>query len=131
MEDLILGRDVPDAPAPVETASVETETMGAPSETEASEAPLPTEEAWAAVNETAALATAPPAEFMLFLGDFVYADVPVYFGDDREAYRRLYRRNYNSPSFRKVYEKLREYTQIMYAGERTDCLFQLCELLLV
>jgi alkaline phosphatase D len=49
-----------------------------------------------------------PAEFMLFLGDFVYADVPLYFGDNKEAYRRLYRRNYQSKSFRKVYERLRE-----------------------
>ncbi|PIL30470.1 hypothetical protein GSI_07169 [Ganoderma sinense ZZ0214-1] len=49
---------------------------------------------------------APPTEFMIFMGDFIYADVPVYFGDDKEAYRRLYRRNYNSPSFRKVYERL-------------------------
>jgi alkaline phosphatase D len=48
-----------------------------------------------------------PAEFMLFLGDFVYADVPYYFGDDLNAYRRLYRRNYQSLSFRRVYERLR------------------------
>lgn len=48
-----------------------------------------------------------PAEFMLFLGDFVYADVPYYFGDSLDAYRRLYRRNYHSPSFRRVYERLR------------------------
>ena len=52
---------------------------------------------------------APPTEFMIFMGYFIYADVPVYFGDDKEAYRRLYRRNYNSPSFRKVYERLREF----------------------
>lgn len=44
---------------------------------------------------------------MTFLGDFIYADVPFYAGDDKEAYRRLYRRNYASPSFRRVYEKLR------------------------
>jgi len=56
--------------------------------------------------------TAPsiPAEFMLFLGDFVYADVPYYFGDNLDAYRRLYRRNYQSPSFRRVYERLRRFT---------------------
>ncbi|KAI0315543.1 PhoD-like phosphatase-domain-containing protein [Amylostereum chailletii] len=47
-----------------------------------------------------------PPEFMIFLGDFVYADVPFYFGDNKEAYRRLYRRNYQSPSFRRVYEHL-------------------------
>lgn len=49
-----------------------------------------------------------PTEFMLFLGDFIYADVPMYFGDDKESYRRLYRRNYQSPSYRKVYERLRK-----------------------
>ncbi|KAF8270392.1 PhoD-like phosphatase-domain-containing protein [Lactarius quietus] len=47
-----------------------------------------------------------PTEFMLFLGDFIYADVPMYHGDSAHAYRRLYRRNYNSPSFRKIYERL-------------------------
>ncbi|KAF7440880.1 hypothetical protein PC9H_001229 [Pleurotus ostreatus] len=46
-----------------------------------------------------------PMEFMLFLGDFIYADVPVFIGDTKEAYRRLYRRNYQSSSFRKIYEK--------------------------
>ncbi|KAH9483815.1 hypothetical protein JR316_0003293 [Psilocybe cubensis] len=54
-----------------------------------------------AVNHTQS-----PIEFLLFLGDFIYADVPTYIGDDQEAYRRLYRRNYASPSFRKVYEQL-------------------------
>ncbi|KAI9510376.1 PhoD-like phosphatase-domain-containing protein [Russula earlei] len=47
-----------------------------------------------------------PTEFMLFLGDFIYADVPIYYGDSKHAYRRLYRRNYNSASFRKVFERL-------------------------
>ncbi|KAH9967921.1 PhoD-like phosphatase-domain-containing protein [Russula dissimulans] len=46
------------------------------------------------------------AEFMLFLGDFIYADIPIYHGDSKHAYRRLYRHNYNSPSFRKVFERL-------------------------
>lgn len=46
--------------------------------------------------------------FLLFLGDFIYADVPVYTGPSKEDYRRLYRRNYQSPSFRKVYERLRK-----------------------
>lgn len=46
-------------------------------------------------------------KFMLFLGDFIYADVPVYFGDSEDAYLRLYRRTYASPSFRKIYEWLR------------------------
>ncbi|KAL7283083.1 hypothetical protein ACG7TL_002507 [Trametes sanguinea] len=57
-------------------------------------------------HEVAADQSVPPTEFMVFMGDFIYADVPIYFGDDAEAYRRLYRRNYNSPSFRKVYERL-------------------------
>ncbi|OSX64704.1 hypothetical protein POSPLADRAFT_1073160 [Postia placenta MAD-698-R-SB12] len=50
--------------------------------------------------------TKAPTEFMIFLGDFIYADVPIYYGDDKETYRRLYRRNYQSDSFRKVYERL-------------------------
>lgn len=68
----------------------------------------------AAMNTASANAVAtksdgkPPVEFMLFLGDFIYADVPMYFGDNVESYRRLYRRNYQSPSMRKVYEKLRK-----------------------
>ena len=49
-------------------------------------------------------------DFMIFLGDFIYADVPIYFGDHQEAYRRLYRRNYQSPSFKKVYQQLRMYS---------------------
>ncbi|KAI0075810.1 hypothetical protein K474DRAFT_1355853 [Panus rudis PR-1116 ss-1] len=64
------------------------------------------ETAEAALNVTESKPSKPPAEFMLFLGDFVYADVPIYMGDDKESYRRLYRRNYNSPSYRKVYERL-------------------------
>jgi alkaline phosphatase D len=56
----------------------------------------------------------PPAEFMLFLGDFIYADVPMYFGDNVEAYRRFYRRNYNSDSMRKVYERLRKSAILTY-----------------
>jgi len=47
-----------------------------------------------------------PPEFLLFLGDFIYADVPVYIGDEKEAYRRLYRRNYQSDGFRKIYEHI-------------------------
>jgi alkaline phosphatase D len=50
----------------------------------------------------------PAAEFLLFLGDFIYADMPTYVGDSKEAYRRLYRRNYQSSSFRKIYERLRQ-----------------------
>lgn len=51
-----------------------------------------------------------PTEFLMFLGDFIYVDVPHYFGDLQETYRRLYRRNYASHSFRKIYEKLRACT---------------------
>lgn len=57
-------------------------------------------------SDTASIGKA-KTEFMIFLGDFVYADVPLYFGDDVESYRRLYRRNYQSDSFRRVYERLR------------------------
>jgi len=55
---------------------------------------------------TTPVESVPPAEFMLFLGDFIYSDVPQYIGDDKEAYRRLYRRNYQSKSFKKIYERL-------------------------
>ncbi|KAF7777441.1 hypothetical protein Agabi119p4_3513 [Agaricus bisporus var. burnettii] len=47
-----------------------------------------------------------PVDFLLFLGDFIYADVPVYIGDKREAYRRLYRRNYQNIGFRSIYEHI-------------------------
>jgi alkaline phosphatase D len=47
-------------------------------------------------------------EFMILAGDAVYADVPHYGGDDLEAYRKLYRRSFSSPSYRRVYEKLRK-----------------------
>ncbi|KAF8197382.1 PhoD-like phosphatase-domain-containing protein [Pholiota molesta] len=52
------------------------------------------------------LEEAVPTEFMLFLGDFIYADVPFYGGDDKEAYRRLYRRSYQTTSYRRIYEQL-------------------------
>lgn len=51
----------------------------------------------------------PSTDFLLLLGDFIYADVPYYFGDDEEKYSRLYRHTYASPSFRKIYENLRKY----------------------
>lgn len=53
--------------------------------------------------------TAPVVEFLMMMGDFIYADVPYYFGDTLQAYRRLYRRVYASKSFRKLYERLREF----------------------
>ena len=67
-------------------------------------------------------------EFMLLLGDFVYADIPSYGGDNVESYRRLYRRAYASPSFRKVYERLREFLmfglQLNRAHGKTPSNFQ-------
>jgi alkaline phosphatase D len=87
-------------PSETEEASDDSD---APSVT-ATEAPSPTEQD---INEDIPMSS--QAEFMLFLGDFIYADVPMYTGDNKEAYRRLYRRNYRSDSFRKLYEKLREF----------------------
>ena len=49
-----------------------------------------------------------PLEFGILLGDFVYSDVPIDVGNSVEAFSRLYRRNYDSSSFRKLYEQLRE-----------------------
>ncbi|KAG8837073.1 hypothetical protein FRB91_007085 [Serendipita sp. 411] len=45
-------------------------------------------------------------EFMLMIGDNIYADVPYSTGGDLEAFRKLYRRTFSSSSFRKVYERL-------------------------
>ncbi|KAI9885156.1 MAG: hypothetical protein M1823_003043 [Watsoniomyces obsoletus] len=39
-------------------------------------------------------------QFMLFLGDFIYIDVPKRFGTDLETYRREYRMTYNSPDWK-------------------------------
>ncbi|KAI4143371.1 MAG: hypothetical protein LQ340_007031, partial [Diploschistes diacapsis] len=39
------------------------------------------------------------ASFMLFLGDFIYIDVPQRFGSDADTYRAEYRRVYASPSW--------------------------------
>ncbi|KAK0459471.1 PhoD-like phosphatase-domain-containing protein [Desarmillaria tabescens] len=57
-------------------------------------------------NKTLAKERSILPEFLLFLGDFIYADVPIYTGSTLEDYRRLYRRNYQSSSFRKIYERL-------------------------
>ncbi|KAG8693905.1 hypothetical protein FRC08_008819 [Ceratobasidium sp. 394] len=51
----------------------------------------------------------PAVEFLMFMGDFIYADVPYYFGDTLQAYWRLYRRVYASKSFRRIYERLPVY----------------------
>lgn len=42
------------------------------------------------------------AQFMIFLGDFIYIDVPHRFGGDRESYRREYRQVYASPDWPSV-----------------------------
>lgn len=46
------------------------------------------------------------ASFMLFLGDFIYVDVPRRFGTDIETYRREYRMAYNSPDWPAVSKEL-------------------------
>ena len=97
------------ASAPAE-ATADTESTEGASGTSSLEQPAPTSVPVISANAQAVepVVNKAPTEFMIFMGDFIYADVPIYWGDDREAYRRLYRRNYQSPSFRKVYEQLRE-----------------------
>jgi alkaline phosphatase D len=46
------------------------------------------------------------AQFMLFLGDFIYVDVPKRFGSSAEDYRRKYRQVYASPDWPKVGQNL-------------------------
>ncbi|KAL8677184.1 MAG: hypothetical protein Q9186_006360 [Xanthomendoza sp. 1 TL-2023] len=46
------------------------------------------------------------ASFMLFLGDFIYIDVPRRFGVDPETYRREYRQVYSSPDWPSVSKDL-------------------------
>ncbi len=46
------------------------------------------------------------AQFMLFLGDFIYIDVPKRFGTDIESYRREYRQVYASPDWPSVSHNL-------------------------
>lgn len=43
---------------------------------------------------------------MLFLGDFIYIDVPKRFGTDIETYRRHYRQVYGSPDWQSVSQNL-------------------------
>ena len=45
-------------------------------------------------------------QFMIFLGDFIYADIPLSIGTSPENYWRKYRQTMSSASFRKVYEML-------------------------
>ncbi|KAF5372929.1 hypothetical protein D9758_001787 [Tetrapyrgos nigripes] len=68
------------------------------------------------------------ARFLLLLGDFIYADVPTgVHSTTKDAYRRLYRRVYSSPSFRKIYQRLPTFNiyddhEIMnnFAGDGND-----------
>lgn len=46
------------------------------------------------------------ARFMLFLGDFIYVDVPKRFGSSAEDYRSKYRQVYASPDWPKVGQNL-------------------------
>ena len=98
------------APTAAESASTENDTVLTTEPAVPSPAPEP---APAPLEKPVA-----PTEFMIFMGDFIYADVPVYYGDDKEAYRRFYRRNYNSPSFRKVYERLRTFHALVLTNSR-------------
>ena len=45
-------------------------------------------------------------EFLLFLGDAIYVDVPHYTGEKLNTYLRKYRQIYASPSWRSVYEQI-------------------------
>ncbi|KAJ2552743.1 hypothetical protein EV175_003197 [Coemansia sp. RSA 1933] len=45
-------------------------------------------------------------DMILFLGDFVYADLPLYFGAEADDYRRLYRQVYMAPSTRRLARKV-------------------------
>lgn len=47
-------------------------------------------------------------KFMLFLGDFIYSDVPHYSGANRESYWSKYRGIFASPDWSAIYEKIRE-----------------------
>jgi alkaline phosphatase D len=46
------------------------------------------------------------AQFMLFLGDFIYIDVPRRFGSSAEEYRQKYRQIYSSPDWPSVGQNL-------------------------
>lgn len=46
------------------------------------------------------------AQFMLFLGDFVYADVPKFWGEEAADYRQKYRAVYASPEWPQVGKNL-------------------------
>ncbi|KAJ2747123.1 hypothetical protein GGI20_000828 [Coemansia sp. BCRC 34301] len=45
-------------------------------------------------------------DMVVFLGDFIYADLPLYFGSSVEDYRRLYRQVYRTQSARRLMRKV-------------------------
>ncbi|KAJ2181071.1 hypothetical protein EV181_005334, partial [Coemansia sp. RSA 532] len=45
-------------------------------------------------------------DLIMFMGDFIYADVPLYFGPETEDYRRLYRQVYAAQSSRRLLRKV-------------------------
>ncbi|KAJ2635268.1 hypothetical protein GGF44_003363 [Coemansia sp. RSA 1694] len=45
-------------------------------------------------------------DMVVFLGDFIYADLPLYFGSSVEDYRRLYRQVYRTQSARRLVRKV-------------------------
>ncbi|KAJ2890652.1 hypothetical protein GGI21_006101, partial [Coemansia aciculifera] len=45
-------------------------------------------------------------DMIVFLGDFIYADLPLYFGSSVEDYRRLYRQVYRTQSARRLMRKV-------------------------
>ncbi|KAJ1850558.1 hypothetical protein LPJ73_003396 [Coemansia sp. RSA 2703] len=45
-------------------------------------------------------------DMIMFMGDFIYADVPLYFGASTEDYRRLYRQVYMAKSSRHLMRKV-------------------------
>lgn len=65
--------------------------------------------------------------FLVFLGDFIYSDVPIYTGAKAETYRRLYRTVFRSVDFRKILAKVPIFSiyddhEIInnFAGESSD-----------
>jgi alkaline phosphatase D len=82
-------------------------------------APLASNTTDNATEVAAAPSSSLTASFFLFLGDFIYADLPSRIRDDVQEYRRLYRRNYVSKSFRKVFEKLRESSASYISGTQS------------
>ncbi|KAI9647189.1 hypothetical protein NHQ30_003572 [Ciborinia camelliae] len=61
------------------------------------------------------------AQFMLFLGDFIYIDVPKRFGVTKEDYRREYRQVYSSPDWPAVGTNLSEGKSKIKDPTLSDC----------